>query len=116
MARSADNFLDYVPRHNALVGWHEFQGRVVVEVANRGFFNRFAQIVAKAPRTSHIELDEFGSFVWKCMDGTRTVFDIGGLVREEFGQKAEPLYPRLAKFVELLHANGYIVYENKIKK
>ena len=33
------------------------------------------------------------------MDGNRNIIAIGALVREEFGDQAEPLYERLAKFV-----------------
>ena len=50
------------------------------------------------------------------MDGQRSIYEIGALVKEKFGEKAEPLYPRLAQYMKTLHNNHFIVYENKIGK
>ena len=83
---------------------------------NLGLFNRIAQVIAKKPRYSYIELDDFGSFVWKQIDGKRTIYEIGQLVHDEFGDKAEPLYNRLVGFIRTLHENRFVVYANKIKK
>lgn len=112
-----DNFLDYVPKHNVLFEYRENKaGNIEVKIHNKGFFNKIAQIFAKRPKYSYIELDEFGSFIWRQMDGQRTIFDIGNLVKEHFGEKAEPLYDRLCTFIKILHKNHFIVYMNKIKQ
>ena len=50
------------------------------------------------------------------IDGVRSIYDIGQLVKEHFGDKAEPLYERLCYFIKLLHKNQFIVYMNKINK
>jgi hypothetical protein len=42
------------------------------------------------------------------MDGKRTVYDISQLVKEEFGEKAEPLYNRLVQYVRNLESYGFI--------
>ncbi len=117
MAKKKENYLDYIPKHNALFEWSEDKkGKVTVKVLNRGLYNRIAQIFFKRPKYSNIELDEFGSYVWKQIDGVRNVYEIGSLVKEHFGDKAEPLYERLAKFITILRNNGYVVYVNKQKK
>ena len=116
MAAGRDNFLDYIPRYNTRNTWSVNEaGIVVVRVHNTGFFNRVAQFFFKRPEYSDIKLDEFGSFVWKQMDGTRNVYEIGIKVKENFGEAAEPLYERLSQFIQILHRNAYIVYVNKIK-
>ncbi|MCI7107254.1 MAG: PqqD family protein [Lachnospiraceae bacterium] len=115
--KQKENYLDYIPRPNTLFEWNRNEsGKIEVKVHNKGVFNKIAQIIFKKPKYSYIELDEFGSFVWEQMDGKRSIFEIGILVREQFGEKAEPLYSRLAQYIKLLHNNHFIVYENKLRK
>ena len=61
----------------------------------------------------HIDLDEMGSFIFPLIDGERTVGQIAQLVRERFGADAEPLYERLAKYMQILRNNGFIYYAGK---
>ena len=117
MARQKENYLDYIPKHNARFSWEiKENGLVVIKVANTGFFNRIAQLIFKRPKFSYIELEEFGSFIWQQIDGEKTVYEIGQAVKAEFGDKAEPLYERLAKYITILRNNAYVVYVNKMKK
>ena len=117
MAKQKDNYLDYVPKHNSLFECRENKkGHVEVKVHNKGIFNRIAQLIARKPRYSYIELDDFGTFVWHSIDGVRSIYDIGQLVKEHFGDKAEPLYERLCYFIKMLHKNQFIVYMNKINR
>ena len=64
----------------------------------------------------HIDLDAMGSFIFQRIDGQRTVGDIALLVKAEFGQKAEPLYDRLVKYMQILRNNGFIRYAGKDRK
>lgn len=109
-----ENYLDYIPAHNALLPYTvKENGRVEVKVTNRGLFNRIAQVLFGRPKFSYIELDEFGSFVWQRIDGKRTIYEICMLIRETFGEAAEPLFERATQFFMLLRRNAFIVYENK---
>lgn len=115
--KQKDNYLDYIPRPNALFETNRNTvGHIEVKVHNKGIINKIAQILFKKPKFSYIELDDFGTFVWECMDGQRSIYEIGVRVKERFGEKAEPLYPRLAQYMKTLHNNHFIVYENKIGK
>ncbi len=110
-----ENFLDYVPKHNSLFEYQDNKaGNIEVKVHNKGFFNKIAQLLFKKPKYSFIELDEFGSFVWRQMNGERNIYEIGELVKAKFGDKAEPLYERLCGFIKILHKNHYVVYVNKM--
>lgn len=112
-----ENFLDYIPKHNALYDWElNKKKRVEIVVVNRGFFNRAAQLFFHKPKISKIELDELGSFIWQEMDGQKTIYEIGTAVKAKFGRKSEPLYERLCEYMKILHNNRFIVYENKKKK
>ncbi len=111
------NFLDYIPKRNTRFPWREnADGNVEIERKNRGLFNRIAQICFRKPKVSRIELDAFGSFIWKQIDGERDVYRIGKLVKMEFGEKAEPLYERLTEFLHILRSNDFILYVNLRRK
>lgn len=111
-----ENYLDYIPRPNRLFETEiNDAGHVEILTEHRGFYNKIAQKIFKKPRFSHIELDDFGTFIWNQMDGRKSIYEIGGAVKEQFGEKAEPLYERLSKFMKILHDQHYIVYENKLK-
>lgn len=57
-----------------------------------------------------VTLDEFGSHVWTRIDGLATVRDIGGSLREAFGEEVEPVYQRLGLFFRQLAANRFIQF------
>jgi glutathionyl-hydroquinone reductase len=113
--KQKENYLDFVPRPNRLFETSVNEaGHVEILTEHRGFYNKIAQKVFKKPRFSHIELDDFGTFIWNQMDGKKSIYEIGADVRNQFGEKAEPLYERLSKFMKILHDQHYIVYENKL--
>ena len=111
------NYLDYVPVCAPEHTWDlNEQNLVVIHVENKGFSNWLAQKVFKRPRFSHISLDAYGSFVWQQMDGVRTIYEIGQLVKAQYGEKAEPLYDRLSKYFKILYENHFIGYSTPLKK
>ena len=109
--KKTKNYMDFVPCGNPLYTWEEDNtGIVTVHVVNNGFYNRLAQKLFKRPRVSHIKLDEYGSFVWKQMDGKKSIYDISLLVKEKFGKEAEPVIERLVKYFRILYQNKFIGY------
>jgi len=59
-----------------------------------------------------IKLDRFGSFVWTHCDGKNTVEQIGNLLKEKFQDDIEPVYDRLAVFIQSLARYRFIEYKN----
>ncbi len=105
------NFLDYVPCCNPLYTWDvDKKGIVTVDVVHKGFYPFLAQKLFKRPRVSHIKLDEYGSFIWQQMDGSKTIYDIAELVKEQYGEAAEPLLDRLVEYFRILYQNKFIGY------
>ena len=105
------NYMDFVPCCNPRYTWDtDREGIVTVHVINRGFYNRLAQKLFGKPPVSHIRLDEYGSFVWKQMNGKRTIYEMSGLVKKRFGEEAEPVVDRLVKFFQILYQNKLIGY------
>ncbi len=107
--KQSENYLEKIPCINSKIKWSQDDGGLVtLEIENRGAANRFAQLVFKKPKISFIHLEEFGSFIWLQIDGQRDIFAIGRLLKERFGEKAEPLYERLAGYIKTLESNGFI--------
>lgn len=106
--KNKKNALDLIPVISDRNKWDEADGIVTIHMEHKGFYHRFAQLFFKTPKVSHIDLDEFGSFVWKNIDGQKSVYEISALVKNKFGEKAEPLYERLLKFFMILKNNKFI--------
>ncbi|MBP1544234.1 MAG: PqqD family protein [Oscillospiraceae bacterium] len=105
------NYLDRIPLHNELFSWSaDENGAVTLDIENKGIVNRIAQKLLKKPRISHVHLDEMGSFIWPLIDGEKSIADIGIPVKEHFGEKAEPLYERLAKYFQILESYSFITW------
>lgn len=103
------NYLEKIPLHNELFSWSaDENGAVTLDIENKGIVNRIAQKLLKKPRISHVHLDEMGSFIWPLIDGEKSIADIGIPVKEHFGEKAEPLYERLAKYFQILESYSFI--------
>ena len=111
------NYLDLIPRRNEALRWHrDLKDRVILEVENTGVMNTIAQRVFNKPRFTKVHLDAQGTFIWPLIDGEKTVADIAALVKEEFGEKAEPLYPRIVKYFQIVESYNFIEFINKPEK
>ncbi|WP_101698555.1 PqqD family protein [Clostridium minihomine] len=113
--RKRENYLDFVPVINPRNTWDEKKSIVTIHMVNRGFAHTIAQKLFRSPRVSHIALDQYGSFLWKKIDGVRTVGDLANEMKAQFGDKAEPLYDRLIHYMKILHNNRFILYQGKDK-
>ena len=105
----SENYLERIPKRNESIKWAiDENSRVTLEVENKGFFNKIAQKFFKKPKVSYVHLDENGSFLWQQIDGEKSILDLGALVKDEFGEKAEPLYERLCKYFQILESYDFI--------
>ena len=110
---SQENFLEKVPCINSDIKYKtDEDGKITLIVKNKGFFNFLAQKLFFAPDTSYIHLDELGSFCVSCTDGTRDIIQIGEMVKQKFGGKAEPLYERLCDFYRIMSSYNFVIWKN----
>ena len=108
----SENYLERVPARPEAIPWSaDEKGIVTLDIENKGVMNTIAQKLFKKPRFSHIHLDEIGSFVWPLMDGQTNIVTLGVMVEEQFGEKAAPLYPRLAKFFQVLDSYHFVEWK-----
>lgn len=112
--KNQENYLEKIPIRKEDLRWEvDEDGKVVLYVHNTGFVKKLTQKFLKKPEYTQVHLDENGSFVWPLIDGKKNIMELGALVKEHFGEKAEPLYPRLAKFFQILESYGFVYLESR---
>lgn len=103
------NYLENIPVRQEGLKWDvDEQGMVTLYVHNTGLMKKITQKLLKKPEYTQVHLDENGSFIWPLIDGKKNIIELGKIVKEHFGEKAEPLYPRLAKFFQILESYGFV--------
>lgn len=109
----SENYLDRIPLRSNELGWSaDDEGMVTLEIENTGIMNRIAQKLFKKPKISYVHLDEMGSFIWPLINGEKTITVLGEAVEEQFGEKAHPLYERLAQYFQILDSYHFISWNN----
>jgi hypothetical protein len=77
-----------------------FRGRL-----GRGFMKAFG-----IKPNINVNLDPYGSAVFRKIDGKRSVREIGTEIGAEFGSRIDPLYGRLAHFLTTLEKNELLSF------
>ena len=110
------NYLDLIPERAAGLMWSEDEeGLIILEVENTGVFNRVAQKLFKRPKYTKVHMEKYGSFLWPLIDGERTVMELADMQKAQFGEEVEPLYPRVAKYIQIMESYDFISLKNNPK-
>ncbi len=108
------NYLENIPLRHYDVDWKtEKDGKITLEIENKGWANRIAQKLFGRPKVSYVHLDEMGSFLWPKLNGEKTITQLGEEVKQHFGDKAEPLYERLATYFKILESYRFITFKER---
>lgn len=104
------NLLGLIPVRN--INWKE-EEELIVLLKPKYKHPLFKKHILPRLKNPHfkIKLDHVGSFIWKQFDGNLTVKEIAKNLKDEFGDKVEPLYDRLALFLQSLEKNHFIKYK-----
>lgn len=106
------NYLEKIPMRPAQIQWETGKdGLVTLSIQNTGWANRIAQKLFRRPKVSYVHLDEMGSFVWPLLDGEKNIIELGKLVDAHFGEKAHPLYERLARYFQIMDSYRFIEWK-----
>lgn len=109
MAKKAENYLDYIPLKSEKVDWKKTEeGLIQIIIYRNSFLDKIIRKLFFTPDKYIVDLDYLGSFVWDSIDDKKTVYEISKLVKDEFGEAAEPLYNRLIEYMVLLKNNKLI--------
>ena len=106
------NLLDLIPLQK--IKFEESQDGLITLLKPK-FRNKFMlkYVLHKLKNPNYkVRLDDFGSFVWKHCDGKTTVQKIGELLKENFKENIDPVYDRLAIFMQTLMRYKFIEYKD----
>ncbi|OQX83365.1 hypothetical protein B6D60_10595 [candidate division KSB1 bacterium 4484_87] len=106
------NLLDLIPQKK-LESRENEDGTITIlkpKYQNK-FMKKYVLPRMKKPHFN-VNLDEYGSFVWKHIDGDKTVEDIGKDLQKNFSEKIEPVYERLSVFIHSLVRYKFIEFKN----
>ena len=107
--KKEENYLDYIPEKPESLKWKEKEDGIIRIIIDRdSLFERIVRKLFFTPESYKVDLDRLGSFIWKKIDGKRSLYDIGELLKDEFGDEAEPLYERLIQYMNILKNNKFI--------
>ncbi len=73
----------------------------------KGPLARWLQPKLRRPHI-RVRLDEFGSFVWRTLDGGTPFQQVVEAMRTHFGEKIEPADERLQKFLTILVKDKFV--------
>lgn len=108
----SQNYMDTIMFCNPEYKWSENEeGLVVIDVINTGLHHKIAQKLFHKPETSHISLDQYGSVLWKSINGRNTVYDILNIMSETFPDEKDSMLKRVIAFMQTLQANKYIYHK-----
>ncbi len=86
---------------------HE-DGRIQIIIPRTGKLDKLVRFFLKTPETMKIDLDDIGSHVWSGIEKGFSVGEIGTLLSEAPNLDVEPLYERLATYINILRNNNFI--------
>lgn len=109
MAKKQANFLDLVPKKISSVQWIVLDnGCIQIQIPRMSWLDKAVRLFARTPEVMKIDLDEYGSFIWKSIDGTKTTHELCEELKNAFGADIEPLYERFGAYVNILKNNNFI--------
>lgn len=107
--KESENFLDLVIIRNKKYSWYELDNNIVqIQVQRNTMLDKVVRKFFKTPEIMKIDLDKYGSFIWKEIDGINDVGSIAEKFSDNFGEEVEPLYERLIHYVNILKNNDFI--------
>ena len=107
------NFFELVPRQRRQ--FEELNDGTVDVLMPRYGENAISRVLRSVlnNRPVRVHLDDVGTTVWHLCDGRRSVEDIGRSLEGRFGERLEPLYDRLAQFIDQMQRTGLIEWANE---
>ncbi|MBB6214199.1 hypothetical protein HNQ80_000268 [Anaerosolibacter carboniphilus] len=107
-----DNFLELVPKKSKKIQWIELEnGNVQIIIPRDGILDKIVRAFFKTPEVMRIDLDKYGSCIWKAIDDKKNIEAVGQILKREFGDEIEPFYQRFGTYINILRNNHFITLE-----
>ncbi|MGD6816419.1 PqqD family protein [Metabacillus sp. 84] len=108
------NLLELVPLLADHVSFERKEnGKGILLVQRTNAVERFSVRFLKQPAVRTIQMDEYGTFILSEMGEEATVDDLASRMSAHFGENAEPVLPRLTKFLQILESQEWLNWKNE---
>jgi hypothetical protein len=109
------NLLDLIPVRN--IEWEKKEDGLIVLLKPKFELALLRKHILPRLKKPYfkIKLDHVGSFIWEQCDGSLRVKEVAKNLKDKFGEDVEPLYDRLALFLQSLEKNRFIFYKKEEK-
>lgn len=115
MKKKEENYLDRIPVRSSEIQYQvNEEDHIIIMENHKGVWEQLFQQILKKPKITKIELDVYGSYVWRKINGKKNIYEIGKEVSENFGMEIEPLYERMVLFIRTLELRGWISLKKNI--
>ncbi|MFH1198466.1 MAG: PqqD family protein [bacterium] len=112
-SKQPKNYLEIIPhRLREFIITEEGKVTVLVPKFENKFLVKYLVPIMKSKEIK-VKLDEFGSEVWKQIDGQKNISEIGDSLTSKFGEKIQPVEERLTKFLTQLSNGNLISFEKE---
>lgn len=102
------DYLLLVPVINDENTWKTDENNIVIITKEKNSIFRKILPVNNTKEKKEIELDSYGSFVWKKINGKKTISDIIDEIVSEMGEEKETACKRATIFFEMLRVHRLI--------
>ena len=104
--KDKDFDLTKVYEYRPSVEFDELEGHVRVIKNQNHWSQRFLRKLAvKIPDKTYKELDDYGTFIFRNIDGKKNIKELGQLLAEHYDEAGNQLYERLIPYLEHLDQN-----------
>nr|SFZ88779.1 FIG00906203: hypothetical protein [Loigolactobacillus rennini] len=95
---------------NDAVQYRLKKGQVtIIRPQNHPIQNFFRKLHMRIPEKTYLDLDEYGSFVFKKINGRRNVYEIGQELAKKYQGADEYLYSRLLLYLQHIEVNEHLI-------
>lgn len=101
-------YLLLVPVINEENTWKTDENNIVIITKEKSSILSKILYCKKTKEKREIELDRYGSFVWKKIDGKKTISEIINEIIDEMGEEKETACKRATIFFEMLRVHRLI--------
>jgi hypothetical protein len=81
----------------------------IVHAQNHPIQRFFRKLHVKIPEHTYLDLDEYGSFVFRRINGKRSVYEIGKELSKKYPEAEDFLYRRLLMYLEHIETNEHLI-------
>lgn len=107
----AEDYFDLIPVINEENTWSvDINNNVIISAKKKGIVNKIAIKYFKKPEKREIELDGYGSIVWRKINGKKSIHEIVEEIIRELGEEREFARQRAAMFFEMLRFRELILF------